>query len=77
VLGTVTALVNDGHGQLINDSFVTPKYLDQIIDEIADLVTDKGLVMLTDLTDKYWLPLTYLRELITSKKASLPEGCTL
>jgi hypothetical protein len=49
---------------LINDSFITPKYISMMLDEIHDLVADKGIVELTDLTNKYWIPLTYLREVL-------------
>lgn len=65
-------MVAENLGQLVSDSFITPKYLSHMIEEIADLVSDKGIVQLTDLTDKYWLPLTFIRELITSRMASFP-----
>ena len=64
VVGTVDQLVKEGVGVLINDSFITPKYISMMLDEIHDLVADKGIVELTDLTNKYWIPLTYLREVL-------------
>jgi hypothetical protein len=48
-----------------------------MVEEIHDLILDKGIIELTDLTNKYWLPLTYLREVIGQNMDSLPKGTTL
>ena len=64
IQGTVDQLCKEKVGQLVNDTFITPKYVKTIVEEIHDLIQDKGIIELTDLTNKYWLPLTYLKELI-------------
>ncbi len=42
---------------MINDSFVTPMFEIRIVEDLASMVQDKGYVELSDLTNKYWLPL--------------------
>ena len=77
IQGSVDSIVQSGKGLLINDSIVTQKYLIGMVEEIADLVQDKGLVELSDLTNKYWLPLAFLKDTILQNVQILPIGSTI
>lgn len=62
---------------MINDSYITPKYIKSMMEEISDLILDKGIVEWSDLTNKYWLPLTYIKEVTNKNLLSLPKGVIL
>ena len=74
VQSTFNSLVKEGLGVIIDESFITPKYTRAQLEEISDLVNDKGMVELTNLTYKYRVPLAYMRDLINQNLNSLPEG---
>jgi len=71
-------LAAKGHGQLINFSLITPLYLDFLMEEVYDDVSDQGRVPLSDLTNKYWLPLDYVKEVLAARmEDQLPAGCQI
>lgn len=48
------------------------------MEELYELVTDSGQVILTDLTTKYNLPVDFIKDFISQKlEKSLPPGCQL
>ena len=36
----------------------------RIVEDLAAMVQDKGYVELSDLTNKYWLPLSFIRDAV-------------
>ncbi len=62
---------------MINECYITPKYIKSMMEEISDLILDKGIVDWSDLTTKYWLPLTYIKEVTSKSLSSLPKGVLL
>ena len=47
-----------------------------MMEELYELVNEKGQVILSELTSKFGLPLDYIKECITGKMdSSLPQGC--
>ena len=49
----------------------------RIVEDLAAMVQDKGYVELSDLTNKYWLPLSFIRDAVTKHSDLLPKGSTL
>lgn len=49
----------------------------RIVEDLAAMVQDKGYVELSDLTNKYWLPLSFIRDAISKHSDLLPKGSTL
>jgi hypothetical protein len=41
------------------------------------MVQDKGYVELSDLTNKYWLPLNFIKDAVNKHSDLLPKGSTL
>jgi hypothetical protein len=49
----------------------------RIVEDLAAMVQDKGYVELSDLTNKYWLPLSFIRDAVIKHSDLLPKGSTL
>ena len=49
----------------------------RIVEDLAAMVQDKGYVELSDLTNKYWLPLSFIRDAVNKHSDLLPKGSTL
>lgn len=62
---------------LINNCLIIPTYLDALMEEISDLLSDNGSLEISDLTNKYWLPITFLKSTIEARMHQLPTGCCL
>ena len=65
---TVFELCAAGEGKLVNNSYITPRFVDSFTEELAQNVTDLGKVSLSDLTNRHWLPIDFIKETIASKK---------
>ena len=73
---TVLELCAQGKGSLINGSFITPCFIANFIEELGGLVADLGKVSLSDLTNKHWLPIDFIKETITkSREDQTLKGC--
>ena len=67
-----------GHGKIVNGSLITPIFLDQFLEELSEQIVDLGRISLSDLTNKYMLPIDYIKEVIKNAKPSqLPRGTSL
>ena len=74
----VVQLCAQGHGKLINGSFITQVFVDSFLEELSEQVADLGRVSLSDLTNRHWLPIEYVKDVIADAKATqLPQGTTL
>ena len=73
---TVKDLCAQGKGSLINGSYITPCFIASFIDELGGLVADLGKVSLSDLTNKHWLPIDFIREtIIKAREEQTLKGC--
>ena len=61
---TVVQLCALGQGKLINGSFITQLFVDQFLEELSQQVSDLGRISLSDLTNKHWLPIEYVKDVI-------------
>ena len=52
---------------LINGQLISSQYLDLIMEELYELISDKGQVFLSELTSKYNLPLNFIKETIEQR----------
>ena len=74
----VVELCGKGQGKIINGSFITQVFVDLFLEELSEQVTDLGRMALSDLTNKQWLPIEYVKDVINDAKAGqLPKGATL
>jgi len=73
---TMDTFVKRNRVTLINGQLISDLYVDQMMEELYELVNEKGQVILSELTSKFNLPLDYIKECITAKmENSLPSGC--
>ncbi len=49
---------------LINGQLISDTYMDQIMEEIYELVSERGSLLIQELTTRYNLPLEFLKETI-------------
>ena len=67
-----------GHGKIVNGSLITQIFLDQFLEEVSEQIVDLGRISLSDLTNKYWLPIDYIKDVIkNAKQNQLPKGTNL
>jgi hypothetical protein len=57
-----------GHGKIVNGSLITQIFLDQFLEEVSEQIVDLGRISLSDLTNKYWLPIDYIKDVIKNAK---------
>jgi hypothetical protein len=70
---TMDTFVKRNRVTLINGQLISDLYVDQMMEELYELVNEKGQVILSELTSKFNLPLDYIKECITAKmESSLP-----
>jgi len=63
---------------MINGQLISNQYAEQLMDEIYELLSDQGCLLIQDLTTKYNLPLDFMRECINLRLDShLPPGTQL
>ena len=63
---------------LINGQLIAENYIDQMMEEVYEMVTEKGMLVLQELTTKYNLPLDFIKECIVNRmEHNLPQGCQL
>jgi hypothetical protein len=57
--------VKNNKVSLINGQLISKYYIDSIMEELYELVTDSGIVFLTDLTTRYNLPVDFIKDIIS------------
>ncbi|CDW88324.1 UNKNOWN [Stylonychia lemnae] len=75
---SVDQIVKKNKLNLINGQLISEIYIDLIMEEVYEMLSDKGLLVLQELTTKYNLPLDFIKESIQHRmEYSLPQGCQL
>ena len=64
----VQDLCAQGNGKLVNGTFITNIFVATFLEELEQLVTDLGKVSLSDLTNKHWLPIDFVKDLVKKGK---------
>lgn len=50
-----------------NGHLIASQYVDSLMEEVNEMLTESGMLMVQDLTTKYGLPIEFLRESIASR----------
>ena len=75
---TILELCAHGKGKLVNGTYITNVFLELFLDELAQLVADLGRVSLSDLTNKHWLPIEFIKDVVQrGKEEDKLAGCQL
>ena len=57
-------------GQIVSGSYITDVFISGFLEELGQLVSDLGKVSLSDLTNKHWLPIDFVKDVINKGKES-------
>ena len=75
---TVLELCSYGKGKVVNGTYITSVFVELFLEELGQLVADVGKVSLSDLTNKHWLPIEFVKDLIQrGKDEQKLDGCQL
>eukprot|EP00347_Sterkiella_histriomuscorum_P011179 403373446 len=63
---------------LINGQLISDIYIDQMMEEVYEMLSERGILVMQDLTTKYNLPIDFIKESIMGRMdSSLPQGSQL
>ena len=72
----VNALCKLKKGQIVSGTYITDIFINGFLEELEQLVADLGKVSLSDLTNKHWLPIDFVKDVINrGREEERLKGC--
>lgn len=72
----IDVIVKRNRINLINGQLISDTYIESMMEEVYEMLSERGLLVLSELTTKYTLPLDFIKESIMYRmESSLPSGC--
>jgi hypothetical protein len=53
---------------------MTPAYIDTVVEEISEVLNDKGLLAISEPSSKYEIPLDFIKKALSVRMHILPAG---